>query len=76
MDAELFKVIIVGGGPVGLYIAHALQRERTEFMLLVKQKIINNPSGQLLFLWPRTVRLLDQIGLLDPLRQASLFCIR
>jgi ribulose 1,5-bisphosphate synthetase/thiazole synthase len=45
MDAELFKVIIVRGGLVGLYIAHALQRERIEFMLLEKQKMINNPSG-------------------------------
>lgn len=67
-----FKVIIVGGGPIGLYMAHAFERANIDYVILEQQDTVLNISGQLLFTWPQTVRLFDQIGLLADLEKVSL----
>ncbi|KAL0475557.1 FAD/NAD(P)-binding domain-containing protein [Neurospora intermedia] len=67
-----FKVIIVGGGPVGLYMAHAFERANIDYVILEQQDTVLNISGQLLFTWPQTVRLFDQIGLLADLENVAL----
>ncbi|OTA57981.1 FAD/NAD(P)-binding domain-containing protein [Hypoxylon sp. EC38] len=71
MDDIGFRAIIVGAGPVGLYMAHAMQRANIDFMILEQRRSLLDPSGQLLFVWPQTVRLFDQIGLLDPMQEAA-----
>ncbi|KAB8293741.1 hypothetical protein EYC80_009226 [Monilinia laxa] len=63
MENSKFRVIIVGAGPVGLYLAHALSLASIPFIVLEQQSSITNTGGQLIFTWPQTVRLLDQIGL-------------
>ncbi|CAJ2508340.1 Uu.00g133660.m01.CDS01 [Anthostomella pinea] len=71
MSNSNFRVIIVGAGPVGLYVANALQQANIEFVVLEQEKTVLKPAGQLLFVWPQTVRLFDQIGLLAPMQEAA-----
>ena len=69
-----FRVIIVGGSPTGLVLAHALHQAGIEFTLLERSPTIpttpdretdNNNSGTTsLLLWPNSARILDQLGLL------------
>lgn len=70
--SEDFRVIIVGAGPVGLYMAHALQRAGIDFVVLEKRSTVLDTAGQVLFVWPQTVRLFDQIGLLQPMEEAAM----
>ncbi|RYP63552.1 hypothetical protein DL771_009214 [Monosporascus sp. 5C6A] len=65
MSTGKFRVIIVGAGPVGLYMAHAMQQANIEFVILEQQKSVLAQSGQILFVWPHTVRLFEQIGVFE-----------
>ncbi|KAL3477604.1 FAD/NAD(P)-binding domain-containing protein [Aspergillus californicus] len=72
MDTGKFRVIIVGAGPVGLYLAHALSLANIDYVILEQQKAVMNVSGQLIFTWPQTVRLFDQIGLYEGIKEAAI----
>lgn len=71
MSDNKFKVIIVGAGPVGLYMAHALTAANIDFIILEQQAQVINYSGALILTWPHTVRLFDQIGVLDEVKKHS-----
>lgn len=60
-----FKAIIVGGGPVGMYLAHALQATGLDCVLCEKRDAIPPATAFGVFLWPHGLRLLHQVGLLD-----------
>lgn len=68
----MFPVIVVGAGPVGLYTAHALEKAGIDYVLLERQPSVLNFSGQLIFTWPQTVRLLDQLGLYEDARKVAM----
>lgn len=70
-NSSKFRVIIVGAGPVGLYLAHALQRASIPFTVLEQQSSVATSGGQLIFTWPQTVRLLDQLGLYEQVKQVG-----
>ena len=72
MSDETFRVVIVGAGPIGLYLAHAMERANIEYVLLEQHSTVLNPSGQLLFTWPQTVRLLDQLGLYEAAKKSAI----
>ncbi|KAI1398670.1 hypothetical protein F4819DRAFT_489368 [Hypoxylon fuscum] len=72
MSDRNFRVIIVGAGPVGLYLAHAMERANIDYVVLEQQPNVLSLSGQLLFTWPHTVRLLDQIGLYQAARNHAI----
>lgn len=72
MGDSPFRVIIVGAGPVGLYMAHALQKAAIDFVILEQHSTPLSSAGQVLFIWPQTVRLFDQVGLMGPLQEAAL----
>lgn len=59
-----FRVIIAGGGPVGLLMAHALNHAGIDWTILEREPQIPSPSGASVCIWPHSIRLLDQLGLL------------
>lgn len=65
--ASPFKVIVAGGGPVGLTAAHALTRAGIDFIVLERQKSPFTEAGSSLVLNPQAMRILSQLGLLDAL---------
>lgn len=60
-----FKVIIVGGGPGGLGLAHCLSKAGIDYVILERNEEICNTDGASLALWPHNGRVLDQLGLLE-----------
>jgi len=64
-----FKVIIVGGGPVGLAAGHCLDKAGIDFVILERRADPDLNGGASIALWPQSARILDQIGLLDEAKQ-------
>jgi 2-polyprenyl-6-methoxyphenol hydroxylase-like FAD-dependent oxidoreductase len=67
------RVIIVGSGPAGLSLAHCLLKAGIDDFVVLEQR--SNPVDELgtgLGLWPHTVRILDQLGLLEEARKLVL----
>jgi 2-polyprenyl-6-methoxyphenol hydroxylase-like FAD-dependent oxidoreductase len=65
MSKSNFRVIVIGGGPVGLATGHALAAAGIDYVILERQSAIISPSGASVMLWSHCVRLLDQLGLLE-----------
>lgn len=62
-----FRIIIVGGGPVGLVAAHALSAAGLDFVLLERRDTVVGADGTSLAIYPHTLRVMDQLRLLEPL---------
>ena len=71
MGANTFRVIVVGGGPVGLTAAHALDRAGIDFIVLERRPDVVIDAGSNLVLMPVGLRALSQLGLLDGLHAVS-----
>ncbi|KAI5862625.1 FAD/NAD(P)-binding domain-containing protein [Durotheca rogersii] len=67
MDNSGFRIVIVGGGPVGLIMAHMLSKADIDFVLLERRPSISEDVGASLALTPSGLRVLAQLGLLDGL---------
>ena len=67
--ASSLRIIIVGGGPVGLIAAHALVAAGIDFVLLSEYDGITTSYGPHLTAYPDTLRVLDQLGLLAKLER-------
>lgn len=67
MGNNTFKVIIVGGGPVGLAAAHALHLAGIEFVVLESRPAIVEDKGASLIVHPHTLQVLHQFGVLEDL---------
>ncbi|KAI1776771.1 FAD/NAD(P)-binding domain-containing protein [Hypoxylon cercidicola] len=63
-----FRVIVVGGGPVGLTMAHTLSKAGIDFVVLERRPTIGEDSGASIIVSPHGLRILSQVGLLDSLR--------
>ena len=63
-----FKVIVVGGGPVGLAAAHALHLAGIDFVILERRAAIVEDKGASIVVHPHTLRIMSQFGLLDALQ--------
>ncbi|KAI8649157.1 hypothetical protein NCS57_01451900 [Fusarium keratoplasticum] len=60
-----FKVIIIGAGPVGLVLAHALQASSIDYVIVEQRAQVPPEPAYGLFLWPHILRIFHQLGLLD-----------
>lgn len=58
-----FRVVIVGAGPVGLYLAHALSRANIDYVILEQHDTVIRYQGAGVLVFPQTLRLLDQLGI-------------
>ncbi|CZR68335.1 related to 2-polyprenyl-6-methoxyphenol hydroxylase and related FAD-dependent oxidoreductases [Phialocephala subalpina] len=75
MSSELGStdVLIIGGGPVGLLTAYALQRMNISTCIVEPLDKNNMPMyGRACTLFPRTLEMLDQLELLDEFNQVGL----
>lgn len=71
-----FKVIVVGAGPVGLVMAHALSKANIDFVVLEGRSQVLRDVGASLVLGPDSMRILSQFGLLDRLRETGCEILR
>jgi|SRR5690242_3093019 len=67
MTNKPFKVIVVGGGPVGLTAAHALHLANIDFVVLERNEDVAVDVGASLVLGAQSMRFMQQLGLLDKL---------
>ena len=70
MDSQ---VIVVGGGPVGLTLSLGLAHHGIASMVLERRTTFE-PESRALAIWPRTIELLRDWNLWEPLRSAGTFC--
>lgn len=67
-DQKPFRVIIVGGGLVGLTAAHIFSEAGIDFVILEKHETVTSTFGTTLAVWPQNCRIFDQLGLLQSLQ--------
>lgn len=68
MGTRDFRIVIVGGGPVGLIAAHILSQADIDFVVLEKHHTVFPELGNATALWPQTSRVLDQLRLFESLQ--------
>jgi 2-polyprenyl-6-methoxyphenol hydroxylase-like FAD-dependent oxidoreductase len=72
MQPSEFRVIIVGGGPVGLTAGHMLTKMGVDWVLLEKRdNVTGKGQGSSIFLQPHNQRIYDQIGLFGELQKIT-----
>ncbi|KAI1805388.1 putative monooxygenase [Daldinia bambusicola] len=63
-----FRIIVVGGGLVGLTTAHILSKTDIDFVILERHGSLTPEIGSLLNIWPPTFRIFDQLGIRDAIK--------
>lgn len=66
-----FRIILVGGGPVGLVAAHIFAAAGIKFVLLEQRSTIVPQQGAGIVLFPHTQRVFEQLGLMDRIREIA-----
>lgn len=63
-----FKVVIAGGGIAGLVLANMLEQFDLDYVLLEAHSDIAPPVGASIGMFPNGLRILDQIGCYQPIK--------
>lgn len=71
-DSQHFKVIIIGGGPTGLALAHMLHLAGVDYRLYDKREDLCERHGAGLAIQPQNCRILEQLGILDQVFEQGL----
>ncbi|KAK5653317.1 hypothetical protein OQA88_9008 [Cercophora sp. LCS_1] len=66
-----FKVIVIGGGPVGLTAAQILSKANIDFVVLERRESVHPDEGAGIAVGPTTYRLLDQLDLLSAFEEIA-----
>lgn len=69
MPSKPFKVIIAGGGLAGLTLANFLERVGIDYIILESHAEMAPQVGAGIVITPNGSRVLDQIGLYEPIRR-------
>ncbi|KAM0540894.1 hypothetical protein ACHAPJ_013460 [Fusarium lateritium] len=69
MEARPFRVIVIGGGPVGIIAAHALHKAGIDFIVLEQRTNIFEDAGASLIVSPHNLRVFYQLGLWEQISQ-------
>ncbi|KAF4950450.1 hypothetical protein FSARC_13186 [Fusarium sarcochroum] len=64
-----FKVVIAGGGIAGLVLANMLEQFDIDYVLLEAHSDIAPPVGASIGMFPNGLRILDQIGCYEPIKE-------
>ena len=71
---EHTDALVIGGGPIGLLVAAQLLRFKCSAILVERDDKPNMPIyGRATTLWCRTLELLDQLDLCEPLMEEGCF---
>ncbi|KAH8891966.1 flavoprotein monooxygenase [Thozetella sp. PMI_491] len=62
---QQFRVVIVGGGPVGLTAAHALSKAGIDWVVLEARDTVTPEDGASIIVYASTLRVWDQLGLFE-----------
>lgn len=68
LDNTDFKILIAGGGIAGLTLANMLEKFKIDYILLESQNEITPQVGASIGLLPNGLRILDQMGCYEPIR--------
>lgn len=71
-----FRVLIVGAGPAGLIAAHALHQAGIDFTILERRPHATPQLGGTVGLFPQSVRILNQLALMQPLEALSVGAVK
>ncbi|KAH8886271.1 FAD/NAD(P)-binding domain-containing protein [Thozetella sp. PMI_491] len=71
MAPAQFRIIIVGGGVVGLTAANMLAKANIDFVVLERGSSLVPELGASLAIWSSTLRIFDQLGLYDAILENS-----
>lgn len=66
---EPFRVVVVGGGLIGLLAAHILSQAGIQYVVLEKRAALVGDGGASIGLYPQTARIFDQLGLLEAIQR-------
>lgn len=66
-----FKIIVCGGGPIGLMVAHALGRAGVDYVVLEQEEEIARDLGASIIVYQGTLRIMSQLGLLERVREVG-----
>ena len=58
-----FRVVIAGGGLIGLTAAHIFLKLGIDFIVLEKASTVISPYGTIMGIWPQTFHVFNQLGL-------------
>lgn len=67
-----FKVIIVGGGPIGLILAHIFSAVGIDYIVLERHSTFETATGGTTIIWPHNIRVLDQLGIKDSVQSVHI----